>query len=81
VVCEEDPLKLIVDELALNVKPVVVPILNAVPLADSVHRPLPRFIVLVPVPLPLNPVLPLSVTLLLLALKSSVPVNAPQVID
>lgn len=51
-----------------------------VPFVLIVHKPFPRFIVLVAVPEPLNPVVLLSVTLLLFALKSSVPVNAPHVI-
>lgn len=74
-------LKRIVDELELKVRPVVVAIVNVelVPLRSQV--PFPIFIVLVPVPLPLNPAAAESVTLLLFALKSSVPTYAPQVID
>lgn len=69
------------DELALKVRPVVVAKFQTVPVPDIVKVPFPRLIVLVPDPLPLNPVAALSVTLLLFALKSSVPVNAPQVMD
>lgn len=70
-----------VEELALNVSPVVVAIVHKVaPLvADRVHVPFPRLSVRVPVPLPLWPLTPVMVTLLLLALKSSVPVKAPVV--
>lgn len=52
-------------------------------LPESVQVPLPMFSVRVPVPDPLNPMLfgLVSVTLLLLAEKSKVPVNAPIVMD
>lgn len=48
--------------------------------AFSVQVPLPRLIVRAPEPVPENAGIALNVTLLLLALKSNVPVNAPQVI-
>ena len=69
------------DELALNVRLVVVVIVHDTLAAVNDHVPLPRFIVLAPVPLPLNPPDAEIVTLLLFALKSSVPTYAPQVID
>lgn len=52
---------------------------HSVPVLVRVQVPLPRFSVLVAEPVPLK--LPVSVTLLLLAEKSSVPVCAPQVSD
>ncbi|WP_032900958.1 hypothetical protein ACSGFO_24970 [Mesorhizobium sp. WSM4083] len=57
----------------------IVELLDAVDV--NVHVPFPSLIVLVPLPLPLKADELLSVTLLLLTLKSSVPVKAPQVID
>lgn len=77
------PVREITDEFALNVRFVVVPIsqMVALPVADSVHVPLPRFIVLVPLPDPLNAAEAVSVMLGLFALKSKVPVNAPHVSD
>jgi len=67
----------IVDELALNVRLVVVVIVHEPPLSS--HVPLPKLRVLVAVPVLLK--VPVRVTFGLLALKSSVPVNAPIVRD
>jgi hypothetical protein len=77
------PLKLMTDEFALKVSPVIVEKFHGVEPAPPVidHVPLPRLIVRVPAPEAFIPAAAESVTLLLLALKSSVPVNAPQVID
>lgn len=72
------PVKLSVDELALNVKLVVVPASHTVPTPVIVHVPFPRFIVRVPVPEMLT--VP-TVKLGLLVAKVSVPVKAPHVRD
>lgn len=77
------PVMAIVEVPALKVRPVVVAAFHGV-LADVAVRlnsPLPRLSVRVPVPVMLNPVVPLSVALLLFTEKSSVPVNAPAVMD
>lgn len=74
----------IVDVPASNVRFVVVPIFHicAMGAVGKVHVPPPSLIVRVPLPEPENALdVADSVTLLLLTEKSSVPVNAPQVID
>jgi hypothetical protein len=74
----------IVELFALSVRPVVVPQFQGVLPAEaavSLIKPFPRLIVLVPVLALFHPAAADSVTLLLLAEKSSVPVNAPEVID
>src|SRR5882762_10677254 len=75
-----------VELFAANVRLVVVAMFHAVAIPLSVHVPLPIFRLRVPVPVPLNPPLAVSVTLLLLTLKSRMQpvvdaVQAPKVID
>lgn len=70
-----------VTDEADRVRFVVVVKSNTDPTPVSVQVPLPIFRVRVPVPVQLKPVAPDSVTLLLLVAKSSVPVNAPIVMD
>lgn len=73
----------IVELFADHVRFVITAIFQIVPAAVDVkfQMPLPKFMVLVPVPLPEKAEAALNVTLLLFALLSNVPVNAPQVID
>jgi hypothetical protein len=66
---------------ASNVRFVVVVISQAEPTPVSDHVPLPILRVRTPVPVPENAVEAERLTLLLLTEKSSVPVNAPIVID